>query len=884
MNLRALSTTFIVCWCIGWARPAKAQPAGDLCQDAPTIPCGSTTILDNTLAGTDASDPGYSCHFDGPGTQGVGTVWFKFVADDTSAVVSTCESTDSGDTILGVFDGTCGAFTELACSEDACGGTDLLSSVCVSGLTVGNTYYIQVATYSEGSRGEITLDLSCPCPAADICDIAEALTLPSGVIAFDNSVNTPDANPDDGSCNAGAPVMQNDRWFSVTTGPDDCNLIVNVDAVSGYDLIATVYSGADCDSLLEEACIDTPDDPGNAIIPALANSTYWIRVGDWGFVPEGGQTTLEVSCPVTLPTGACCSTIDGTCIETTLPDCEFISGDYQGDDTLCADGPCISACCLDDGCQSVNGLVTGFPELDCEDPVESGGLGGIWLGPGTDCATAVCPPENDDCADAQSLTLPVSIDFNNEGALASSTGGAGSCNVEGATALQNDVWFTVTTGPAACDLTFELSSTNFYDMMVPVYSGTDCNDLVEVACGNEPQDPLEFVVPTTPNTTYWIRVGDWGSFAGGGPTRMTIQCVPPCGTCPGDVSADNLVNGADLQPFVNCYLAPADGCGCADIDRDGDTDDDDVTQFTDLLLNETGDCPEFPTDSCEDAPLYPCNTVVSLNNANATTDPTDPGFSCHFTAPGTQGLATMWLRFQASDTSALIGNCNSEVLDTELAVYDGTCGALTELACSEDDCGLDGLLSRVCVEGLTPGNIYYIQVASFTSSSQGSMEISIECPCPFAPDECAVAEPVSCGSSITFSNVLATPDAFNAPLPTDPVPSCSLEGNPAQATVWYTFTGDGQNWTIESCNTPDEPASIADTTLSIWTGECGALTELACGEDDCNGGNVANQGGTPQPWMSRVTVPTVNGQQYWILWSNAFGDRGKIQMDVSCSP
>lgn len=904
-----------------------AQPAGDLCANAPLINCNSSTTFDNTLGTVAPEDPLFSCHFNVP-AQGVGTTWFTFVATDTSAQVSTCNSAVS-DTLIGVYDGACGSFAEIGCSEDACGGGfGFLSRVCVEGLTIGQTYYIQVASFSASSLGSITLDLECPCPAA------------------------------------------------------------------------------------------------------------------------------------------------------------------------------TSACCVGQTCSTVDGSVTGSQQFDCEDPIELGGLGGVWLGDGTDCLSSACPPDNDTCDAATPLTIPSSITFNNDSALPSSVGGSGSCNSSGVTDMQNDVWFTVTTGETPCDLNLELESTNFYDMIVTVYTGSDCFDLFEIACGDEPDDPLIMSVPTTPNTTYWIRVGDWGASEGGGETTMSINCTASCNSCVGDVNDDFLVNGADIQDYADCYLGNGTLCGCADMDRDGDIDDSDTVVFVDRLLNLTGDClpvaceagsdgqspedtdalssngeffetadnfrvasngsitharwwggylpaagcpdsadafvityyndnngrpgttkagpfnvtasrfqtgrslagiaPEWvfvashapvavsagdcvwisiktpdttsctwfwsislggdgacaqsdvpgtwpkesridndlafcvdvqidpagcpaptgacctagmvcndsiqancggvwnydeacsdfvcvdaPTDSCAGATTLECNSSVTFDNTSYTTDIDDPLYSCHFTAPE-QGVGTAWAKFIATDTSARVSTCNSAISDTLIAVYDGTCGAFVELGCSEDDCGGSGLLSDVCVEGLTIGNTYYIQVASFDEFSQGSITLDLECPCPVVPtvdnDECDTAIMVNCGDSILFDNTLATPDFANAPSPLDPVPSCSFGGNPAQATVWYTFIGDGQVWTIQSCNTANVAASIGDTTLSIWTGECGVLTEIACGEDDCFGGDVADQGGVPEQWMSSVDVLTANGVQYWIMWSNAFADRGEILMDISCAP
>lgn len=139
-------------------------PSNDECSSALDIPCGGNLTVDNTTATENATDPLFSCHFGGADT-GFGTIWFTFTADDTSAIVSTCNS-EVGDTLLAVYDGTCGSLTEIACSEDDCG---LLSTLCAENLVVGNTYYIQAATFGDGGRGAITVEVNCPCPSGACC-------------------------------------------------------------------------------------------------------------------------------------------------------------------------------------------------------------------------------------------------------------------------------------------------------------------------------------------------------------------------------------------------------------------------------------------------------------------------------------------------------------------------------------------------------------------------------------------------------------------------------------------------------------------------------------------------------------------------------------------
>ncbi|MFO0838179.1 MAG: choice-of-anchor X domain-containing protein [Phycisphaerae bacterium] len=142
-------------------------PANDECANAVTIPCGGSASTDNSSATTNASDPAFACRVGGSG-QGAGSVWFKFVASGSDATLDTNLSTTITDTLLAVYDGSCGSLVQIGCDDDA--GTGLLSLVNVTGLTAGNTYYVEAAAWSTTStRGNIVVSLTCPEPLGACC-------------------------------------------------------------------------------------------------------------------------------------------------------------------------------------------------------------------------------------------------------------------------------------------------------------------------------------------------------------------------------------------------------------------------------------------------------------------------------------------------------------------------------------------------------------------------------------------------------------------------------------------------------------------------------------------------------------------------------------------
>jgi hypothetical protein len=67
--------------------------------------------------------------------------------------------------------------------------------VCCENLVIGNTYYVQVSSFSAFDVGEITLHIECPCPAPpdnDDCVNAEDLGALPASVTFDNTNATDD--------------------------------------------------------------------------------------------------------------------------------------------------------------------------------------------------------------------------------------------------------------------------------------------------------------------------------------------------------------------------------------------------------------------------------------------------------------------------------------------------------------------------------------------------------------------------------------------------------------------------------------------------------------------------------------------------------------------
>ena len=60
--------------------------------------------------------------------------------------------------------------------------------------------------------------------------------------------------------------------------------------------------------------------------------------------------------------------------------------------------------------------------------------------------------------------------------------------------------------------------------------------------------------------------------------------------CPGDMNGDGLLDGRDVQKFIECLTASPGNCSCADVDRASGVNLDDIVDFVADLLN-AATCP-----------------------------------------------------------------------------------------------------------------------------------------------------------------------------------------------------------------------------------------------------------------------------------------------------
>ncbi|ASK32461.1 hypothetical protein CEY12_21290 [Chryseobacterium sp. T16E-39] len=273
-------------------KTAPPLPLNDQCLGAvaltvnPDLNCGTVTS-GYTLGATGSGLAAAPCHGD-PDDD----VWFKFVATKTTQKISLLNVTsigtvDDDDIYFQVFSGSCGILSSILCSD--------ATSSLVSGLTVGQTYYIRVYSYyGAGSNQSFDICVGSipPPPVNDECSGALlASSFPYTYVQADGG----GATNNGGFITACDNGMNDGTWFTFVGDGETVNITVSMPAGSDFDPQIGVYSGT-CNSLSCENTVDAMGDGETETIavPTVLGTVYYVNVGHYS------QYTDEMEGPFTI--------------------------------------------------------------------------------------------------------------------------------------------------------------------------------------------------------------------------------------------------------------------------------------------------------------------------------------------------------------------------------------------------------------------------------------------------------------------------------------------------------------------------------------------------------------------------------------------------------
>jgi len=295
---------------------------------------------------------------------------------------------------------------------------------------------------------------------------------------------------------------------------------------------------------------------------------------------------------------------------------------------------------------------------------------GLGTGSGdfTICVTnPPAAPVNNECAGATNLTVNTSCTYSN-----STTNGATQSAIGCSGTADDDVWFTFTASNSV--QTISVHPLSSLDLVVQVYSGT-CASLSTLDCEDATftgQDEIVSLVGLVAGQVYRVRVYDY--YAG---TTGNFQiCVTGAAT-PAPINDEP----------CNAIQVPTVTSTCQ------------YLQFTNVGATATMSA---PTPSS-------CVGGGGLQQGGFSATSKDVWFQ--ITVPSSGSIQI------TSKPNMGVGS----ITDGVMALYSGTCSALTQIACSDDHAAYPGatndFLPMISASGLTPGTTVYLRYFGFGSST-----------------------------------------------------------------------------------------------------------------------------------------------------------------------
>ncbi len=380
MALRSCIRAAIVgCCTLAAAGAALAQPANDLCVNA-TVITSLPYLSGDVNYGTATNDTGVNPSCDSTSnTDARQGVWWTFTPATTGTLQLAQIASPSQDTATSVWTGTCGALTQVACSDP---------ESSTFSFTAGVQYFILISkwnTTNATAASNVVLFLGPIAAPADACTAPTPIAiLPFATsMLVDTATNDTNVNP---SCDSSLNTTgaKQGVWYSYTAGPAGAGLLLS--EFGSQDIVLNAWSGASCTALTQVLCSDSEADISLSV---PANTTYLLMVSKFNSTSYSTGNTIIFG--VRAAAGACCSTSTGAC---TLTTSTCAAGTVATGGTTCAPDPCAGACCRADGTCTA-GLVSACTNV------------GIYGGNGTSCPPGgpACPASVGRCCTGQTCTV-----------------------------------------------------------------------------------------------------------------------------------------------------------------------------------------------------------------------------------------------------------------------------------------------------------------------------------------------------------------------------------------------------------------------------------------------------------------------------------------------
>jgi len=260
-----------------------AQPANDAICSATAITVGVSCTNGTNVAATSAGTPATPSCWGSVSND----VWFSFVADATSMTVSLDVSgytlTDTQVAVYSSSNNTCsGTLTQVGCDDDAGTNCGLCSIASLTGLTVGNTYFIRVDGFGAAtgtfclSAYDSNVPGSSACNAQIIHPNSSACAISAGNMVYNATVPTANYAPiGTNYCGCDNETAQYGTWTTFTATSTGTYTISNQTAgANANPMDYTLFSGS-CTSLSCISCTSVGKG-GTTTFAITAGTVYYI--------------------------------------------------------------------------------------------------------------------------------------------------------------------------------------------------------------------------------------------------------------------------------------------------------------------------------------------------------------------------------------------------------------------------------------------------------------------------------------------------------------------------------------------------------------------------------------------------------------------------------
>ncbi|MDQ3048798.1 MAG: hypothetical protein M3R27_14705, partial [Bacteroidota bacterium] len=223
--------------------------------------------------------------------------------------------------------------------------------------------------------------------------------------------------------------------------------------------------------------------------------------------------------------------------------------------------------------------------------------------------------------------------------------------------------------------------------------------------------------------------------------------------------------------------------------------------------------------------------LACVNTAGTTVGATLSSVGCAGTADD-----DVWYSFVATNSVQTITVNPSSAMDPVVQMFSGTCAASTSLYCV--DVAFTNGNEVINAVGLTPGSTYFIRVYDYYSATGGAaFDICVTgtpTAVPTNDEPCsAIALPAvtSACNYLNFTTTGATASTATAPTPAGCGGSAPGIGgfSATSKDVWFSITVPA---TGNLYITPQPAFGITDGVMALYSGTCGALTQITCDDDN----------------------------------------------------